>query len=115
MISSLLAWLSDPTHWSGPDGIPTRIVEHLAYTALTVLLAALVAIPLGLWIGHTGRGSVVAVSAAGAWRSISTRPPCRRVRTMPATMSIVSSEPWRSRKPLYPPKPISDSGMGRTG
>lgn len=72
MISSLLGWLSDPTHWSGPEGIPTRIVEHLAYTALTVLLAALIAIPLGLWIGHTGKGKVAVVNLLNGARSIPT-------------------------------------------
>lgn len=55
MIPSLLEWFTDPANWSGDDGIPARVLEHLGYTVLTVVLAALVAIPLGLWVGHTGR------------------------------------------------------------
>ena len=56
MIGSIWGWLSTPEQWAGPRGIPTRVLEHLGYSALAVLLAALVAIPLGLFVGHTGRG-----------------------------------------------------------
>ncbi|WP_409484452.1 ABC transporter permease [Arsenicicoccus dermatophilus] len=72
MISSLLHWLSDPASWSGPEGIPTRVVEHLACTALTVTLAALIAVPAGLWVGHTGRGKRVVVNLLNGARSIPT-------------------------------------------
>lgn len=67
-----LTWLTDPMNWSGPGGIPARILEHLGYTALGVLIAALVAVPLGLWIGHTGRFRGLAVLATGAARSLPT-------------------------------------------
>src|SRR5699024_1120737 len=50
-----LDWLGDPLRWSGPDGIPLRTLEHLGYTALGVLVAALLAVPIGLYVGHTGR------------------------------------------------------------
>ena len=66
------AWLSDPAHWVGPDGIPTRMWEHIWYSGLTLLIAAVIAIPLGLAIGHTGRGRGVAVSFSGALRAIPT-------------------------------------------
>ncbi|MCB0912721.1 MAG: ABC transporter permease [Propionibacteriaceae bacterium] len=68
----LWTWLGDPANWQGYDGIPARIVEHLAYSAVTLLLAALVGIPLGLWIGHTGRGRVVLVNAVNGMRSVPT-------------------------------------------
>ncbi|MFZ1287974.1 MAG: ABC transporter permease subunit [Candidatus Phosphoribacter sp.] len=55
MIPSIWAWLTAPEHWSGPAGIPVRVLEHLAYSAISVVLAAALALPLGLWIGHTGR------------------------------------------------------------
>lgn len=67
-----LAWLGDPTHWSGPSGIPVRTLEHLGYTALGVLVAALIAVPLGLLVGHTGIGKGLAVTAAGAARALPT-------------------------------------------
>ncbi|HIY24538.1 MAG TPA: ABC transporter permease [Candidatus Brachybacterium merdigallinarum] len=67
-----LAWLAEPTRWSGASGIPARTLEHLGYTALGVAVAALIAIPLGLLVGHTGRGKSLAVAAAGAARALPT-------------------------------------------
>lgn len=67
-----LAWLTDPTHWTGPGGIPIRTLEHLGYTALGVIVAALLAVPLGLYVGHTGRFKGLAVTAAGAARALPT-------------------------------------------
>lgn len=69
MITQLLAWFTDPLHWSGPDGIGTRLVEHLAYSTVVVLIAAVIAVPLGLFIGHTGRGRWI-ISTTNAARAV---------------------------------------------
>lgn len=71
MIAALLAWFTDPASWSGEDGIPGRLLEHLGYTAVTLLVAAAVAIPLGLWVGHTGRARWL-VSVANSLRAVPT-------------------------------------------
>lgn len=65
-------WLSEPSHYLGSDGIPARSWQHLGYTTLTLLIAAAVAIPLGLWIGHTGRGRIVVVNAVNGMRALPT-------------------------------------------
>lgn len=65
-----LAWIADPTHWIGPDGIAMRVVEHVVYSALAVVLASLVAIPLGLYIGHTGRFRGTTVALIGGLRAL---------------------------------------------
>jgi osmoprotectant transport system permease protein len=70
MIADVLAWLGDSANWSGPDGIPARTWEHIWYSALSLGLAAAIAVPLGLFIGHTGRGRIVFVNLAGAARAI---------------------------------------------
>ncbi len=64
------AWLADPSHWQGSDGIPTRVVEHLELSFLAVLFAVLIALPFGLWSGHTGRGGFIAVSLANIGRAL---------------------------------------------
>jgi osmoprotectant transport system permease protein len=69
-MNDILTWLTDPVHWSGDDAIPKRLLEHLAYSAAAVLIAAAIAVPLGLFIGHTGRGRFAVVNAAGAARAI---------------------------------------------
>lgn len=66
------AWLADPSHWSGPGSVPIRLVEHLWVTAVVVGAAAVVAIPTGVWVGHTGRGRTAVVAFAGAARAIPT-------------------------------------------
>ena len=71
MIPSLLSWFTDPANWSGEDGIPNRLLEHLEYTAVTVLIAAAIAVPLGLWVGHTGRARWL-VSVANSLRAVPT-------------------------------------------
>ena len=70
MIAGILDWLSDPVNWSGSEGIPHRLFEHVWYSALALVIAALIAIPVGLAIGHTGRGRFFVVNIAGAARAI---------------------------------------------
>ena len=65
-------FLTDPANWAGPAGIPVRLLEHVGYSALTMAIALVVAVPLGLWVGHTGRGGGVVVGLAGALRSLPT-------------------------------------------
>jgi osmoprotectant transport system permease protein len=71
-VSFLWEWLANPAHWQGSDGIWVRLVEHLGYAAITLVLAAAIGIPLGLWIGHTGKGRLVVVNLANGVRSVPT-------------------------------------------
>lgn len=71
-LSYAWSWLTEPQQWHGAEGIPVRILEQLGYTALSLLIAAVIAVPLGVLIGHSGRGAVVVVNLANAWRSIPT-------------------------------------------
>lgn len=65
-------WIADPLHWSGPNGIPDRVLEHLGYTVIGVGIAAVIAIPLGLLVGHTRKGRGFAVAVSGAARALPT-------------------------------------------
>lgn len=65
-------WLNTPAQWHGSSGIPERILQHLYYSGVALLIATLIAVPLGIYIGHTGRGTIVVVNVANAWRSIPT-------------------------------------------
>jgi osmoprotectant transport system permease protein len=65
-----LAWIFSPDRLSGSTNLPARIAEHLLYTGVSIALAALIAVPIGYLIGHTGRGREVAVGLAGAARAI---------------------------------------------
>ena len=65
-------WLLDPAHYTGPSGIPTRLGEQLLFTVVTLVLASVIAIPIGFLIGHTGRGRGIAVATSGGLRAIPT-------------------------------------------
>lgn len=67
-----LQWLLIPDSWSGPGGLAMRTWEHLWYTMLAVGASVLIALPVGLLIGHTGRGRAVAVISTGAARALPT-------------------------------------------
>ncbi|PBC38028.1 ABC transporter permease [Rhodococcus sp. ACPA4] len=68
------AWeyLTNPDNWSGDTGIGTRILQHLWYSLLAVAFAAVIAVPIGLIIGHLRRGQIVVVSLVNALRSLPT-------------------------------------------
>lgn len=72
MITDLFHWFGDSANWQGPDGIPTRVLEHLGYTFLALVIALVIAIPVGLYVGHTGRGGVVLVGAGNTIRALPT-------------------------------------------
>jgi len=65
-----LQWLVDPANWSGVDGIPARVWEHVQLSVIALVIATLIAVPIGLWIGHTRRGQFWTVQLANVGRSI---------------------------------------------
>ena len=71
-ILAAFAWILDPAHYGGPDGIPARVGEHLEYSMLTLLIVAAIALPIGFLIGHSGRGIGLSVQVSGALRALPT-------------------------------------------
>jgi osmoprotectant transport system permease protein len=69
-LTSVLDWFADPAHWQGSDGVPTRVIEHLQLTALSVGVACAVALPIGLYLGHTGRAAFLAINVANMGRAL---------------------------------------------
>jgi osmoprotectant transport system permease protein len=63
-------WFVAPAHWSGSDGIPTRLVEHVQISAESVAIGALVALPIGVVLGHYGRFGNVAMNISNVGRAI---------------------------------------------
>lgn len=69
MIQSIAEWLLAAESWSGPGGIGARLLEHLLYSGIILVIAVVIAVPLGLYIGHTGRASW-AVTFANSLRAV---------------------------------------------
>ncbi|MBO0596983.1 ABC transporter permease [Nesterenkonia sp. E16_7] len=71
-MSGLIEFFADPGNWSGSTGIPVRIGYHLLYSLIALGLALVIAVPLGIYVGHTGRGEAVVAGMANALRALPT-------------------------------------------
>lgn len=63
-------WFTTAAHWHGPDGIPHRMTEHVVMSLAATGAAAAVALPLGIGLGHVGRGGALAVNVANIGRAV---------------------------------------------
>ena len=72
LLLEAIAWILDPANWTGAGSIPERIMQHLAISATVLLIASLIAVPIGMFVGHTGRGKDVAVTVSGGLRALPT-------------------------------------------
>ncbi|WP_380169165.1 ABC transporter permease [Jannaschia sp. R86511] len=72
ILLAALGWLTDPANWQGDSGIPTRLWEHVWVSGLSVLIAALLALPVALVLGHLGRGGALASTVANLGRAVPT-------------------------------------------
>jgi hypothetical protein len=70
ILASGIAWLLDPAHWSGSNGIPVRVLEHVALAGAALVMAALIAVPIGLYTGHTGRWGTAVTNVASLGRAV---------------------------------------------
>jgi osmoprotectant transport system permease protein len=70
LLADVLAWFTDSANWQGSAGIPNRTLEHMRLSALATAVAAAVAVPSGVLLGHSGRGGVIAVSVVNIGRAI---------------------------------------------
>lgn len=69
-VASVAAWLTTSAHWTGSSGITQLIWKQVLLSVAVVVGAVLVGGGLGLVLGHTGRGGLVAVNAANAARAV---------------------------------------------
>jgi len=70
IVAATVAWLTNPANWSGPNGIPVRFEEHVAISLAALVIALAIALPAGLYVGHTRRGTGVAVGIANVGRAV---------------------------------------------
>ncbi|WP_416980261.1 ABC transporter permease [Streptomyces sp. T028] len=72
VLNFISSFFTDSAHWSGYDGIPTRLLEHLQYSLEALGLAALIGLPIGLVTGHYGKGGNTLTLIATAARALPT-------------------------------------------
>jgi osmoprotectant transport system permease protein len=69
-LGEVAAWFADPDNWTGVNGIPNRTWEHIQITVAATFVAAAVAIPIAVWLGHRKTGGTLAVAAVNIGRAI---------------------------------------------
>jgi osmoprotectant transport system permease protein len=70
LVTETIAWLVDPAHWGGNQGIAFRLLEHAAFSAISLAVATAIAVPAGIWIGHTGRYASLGSNLANLGRAL---------------------------------------------
>lgn len=65
-------YLLELSNWTGTNGIGARVMQHLLYTAIAMAVAAVIALPLGVLIGVTGKGEAFIAGIANALRALPT-------------------------------------------
>ena len=71
-LESTVDYILDADHWTGAAGLGALTAQHVGYSLLGVGLSALIGVPLGWWVGHTGKGRGLAVVVSGAVRALPT-------------------------------------------
>ena len=71
-LQQALSYIFTAANWGGSAGLLARTLEHLQYTAVAVAFSALIAIPVGMVVGHTGRGTFLVVTGVNALRALPT-------------------------------------------
>ncbi len=67
---SVLDWLGDGSNWHGTEGVPHRFVEHIQISLISLVIAILISVPIGLFFGHLHKGGFVVVNIANLGRAI---------------------------------------------
>jgi osmoprotectant transport system permease protein len=72
MLHGVIAWFGDPANWHGENGVPNRFLEHSLLTVTATAVALMIGLPLAIWLGHVGKGGVLAVNVTNVGRAVPT-------------------------------------------
>ena len=70
LFQSTWQWLTDPAHWQGIDGIPTRLAEQIHLSVESLAIGAVIALPIGIVLGHYGRFGNLAINISNVGRAV---------------------------------------------
>lgn len=72
VLTDVWAYLTTAANWTGEGGMLQLLVEQLLLTFTALALAMLVGLPIALWLGHLGRGSLLAINVSNVGRAVPT-------------------------------------------
>ena len=70
LVQGVVDWFSASAHWHGTNGIPHRLTEHVTISATSLVVAAVVALPIGVTLGHLRKGGLLAQNLANVGRAV---------------------------------------------
>ncbi|MFE3630372.1 ABC transporter permease [Streptomyces goshikiensis] len=70
VLSGSWDWLADGANWAGENGVWHRLAEHVYVSGVALAIACALALPVGLWLGHLGKGGALAVNISNVGRAI---------------------------------------------
>jgi osmoprotectant transport system permease protein len=70
IITGAFHFLTRSQNWHGSAGIAHRLVEHAGMSLLATVIGTLIALPVGLYIGHAKRFQFLAVSIGNMGRAL---------------------------------------------
>jgi osmoprotectant transport system permease protein len=68
--ADVVDWFTTAEHWRGDFGVPHRLTEHALMSAGALAAALIIGLPLGIWLGHRGRGGALAINVSNIGRAI---------------------------------------------
>jgi osmoprotectant transport system permease protein len=69
-LGEVVDWFRDGSHWSGNDGVIHRLAEHVQISLVSIVIAALIALPIGIVLGHLRRGGLLAINVSNVGRAL---------------------------------------------
>ncbi len=72
LLQGVVEWFQDPANWQGEEGVWNRLIEHLLLTITATAAAVAIGLPVALWLGHIGKGGVLAVNISNVGRAVPT-------------------------------------------
>ncbi|MFI8995892.1 ABC transporter permease [Streptomyces sp. NPDC053542] len=65
-------WLGSAANWVGENGVWHRLGQHVQLSVVCLVISALLALPVALYLGHIGKGGALAVNLANVGRAVPT-------------------------------------------
>lgn len=70
LLEQLWQWFTNPATWRGTTGIPTLLSQHVLMSLGATLIAMAIALPIGIILGHLGKGGLLAINVTNVGRAI---------------------------------------------
>ena len=70
VLADTWAYLTAGSSWSGEGGMLQLLVQQLLLTVTALVAACAVGLPLALWLGHRGRGGLLAINVSNVGRAL---------------------------------------------